>query len=180
MKLFSFLLIRKEKMIGRRSAQRKMKIRELLGVESIRLDGNAMDKTDGINQLVDLMVKSGKIMNVVEYHKDVFESEKECIIIGKAAILHGRSKVVSRPGIAVMLVREGITFHAEEKDRIYIFFLLAVPDAKDQMETELLNMLKKVVMDQRMVDSIKRARGKIEVLNLIEGEEQEDVVKEEN
>ena len=35
-------------------------------------------------------------------------------------------------------------------------------------------MLKKVVMDQRMVDSIKRARGKIEVLNLIEGEEQED------
>ena len=82
--------------------------------------------------------------------------------------------MVSRPGIAVMLVREGITFHAEEKDRIYIFFLLAVPDAKDQMETELLNMLKKVVMDQRMVDSIKRARGKIEVLNLIEGEEQED------
>ena len=75
------MLIRREKCIERRSAQRKMKIRELLGVESIRLDGNAKDKTDGINQLVDLMVKSGKIMNVVEYHKDVFESEKECIIM---------------------------------------------------------------------------------------------------
>ena len=169
------MLIRREKCIERRSAQRKMKIRELLGVESIRLDGNAKDKTDGINQLVDLMVKSGKIMDVVEYHKDVIENEKECIIIGKAAILHGRSKVVSRPGIAVMLVREGIALHAEDKDRVYILFLLAVPDAKDQMETELLDMLKKVVMDQRMVDSIKKAKGKKEVLNLMEGEQQEDV-----
>ena len=157
-----------------------MKIRELLGVESIRLDGNAKDKTDGINQLADLMVKSGKIMDVVEYHKDVIENEKECIIIGKAAILHGSSKVVSRPGIAVMLVPNGITLHAEDKDRVYIFFLLAVPDVKDQTETELLDMLKEVISNPKMVDSIKKARGKMEILDLIEGEEQENVVKEEN
>ena len=171
------MVIIKEESIERISAQRKMKIRELLGVESIQLDGNAMDKTDGINQLVDLMVKSGKIMDVSKYRKEVFENEKECIFGEKVAILHGKSEVVSRPGIAVLLVRKGISLHVEDKDRLYLFFLLAVPDAKDHMETELLNKLNKMVMDQRIADSIISAKGKMEVLNIMKEAEQEKTVR---
>ena len=92
--------------------------------------------------------------------------------------MHGKSEVVSRPGIAVLLVRKGTSLHVEDKDRLYLFFLLAVPDAKDHMETELLNKLNKMVKDQRIADSIISAKGKIEVLNIMEEAEQEKIVRE--
>lgn len=39
-----------------------MRIRDLLDVRSIRLDGVANDKADVLNQMVELMSKAGKLM----------------------------------------------------------------------------------------------------------------------
>ena len=54
-----------------------MKIRDLLAVESIDLNGKATGKTDVLNQSVDLMAKSGKIADVEKYRKGVFAREDE-------------------------------------------------------------------------------------------------------
>ena len=54
-----------------------MKIRDLLAVESIDLNGKATGKTDVLNQCVDLMAKSGKIADVEKYRKGVFATEDE-------------------------------------------------------------------------------------------------------
>ena len=50
-----------------------MKIRDLLAVESIDLNGKATGKTDVLKQCADLMAKSGKIADVEKYRKGVFE-----------------------------------------------------------------------------------------------------------
>ena len=50
-----------------------MKIRDLLAVESIDLNGKATGKTDDLNKCVDLMAKIGKIAEVEKYRKGVFE-----------------------------------------------------------------------------------------------------------
>ena len=44
-----------------------MRIRDLLDVRSIRLDGVANDKADVLNQMVELMSKSGKIKTKLHY-----------------------------------------------------------------------------------------------------------------
>ena len=49
-----------------------MRIRDLLAAESIELNGSAAGKQDVLNQMVDLMAKSGKIRDVETYRKGVF------------------------------------------------------------------------------------------------------------
>ena len=49
-----------------------MRIRDLLAAESIELNGAAAGKTDVLNQMVDLMARSGKISDVDTYRAGVF------------------------------------------------------------------------------------------------------------
>lgn len=48
-----------------------MRIRDLLAPESIQLNGSATGKEDVLNQMVSLMVKSGKIADEETYRKGV-------------------------------------------------------------------------------------------------------------
>ena len=52
-----------------------MRIRDLLAPESIQLNGSATGKEDVLNQMVSLMVKSGKIADEETYRKGVFGRE---------------------------------------------------------------------------------------------------------
>ena len=53
-----------------------MRIRDLLAPESIQLNGSATGKEDVLNQMVSLMVKSGKIADEETYRKGVFAREE--------------------------------------------------------------------------------------------------------
>ena len=54
-----------------------MRIRDLLAPESICLNGAAADKKDVLNQMVDLMAKSGKVSDKENYLAAVFAREEE-------------------------------------------------------------------------------------------------------
>ena len=54
-----------------------MRIRDLLAPESIQLNGSATGKEDVLNQMVSLMVKSGKIADEETYRKGVFAREED-------------------------------------------------------------------------------------------------------
>ena len=73
-----------------------MRIRDLLAAESIELNGAAAGKTDVLNQMVDLMARSGKISDVDTYRAGVFAREKEGTTgIGEGiAIPHCKSDAV--------------------------------------------------------------------------------------
>ena len=89
-----------------------MKIRDLLAVESVQLNGSASSKTDAINQVIDLMNKSGKISNLEAYRKGVFEREEEGTTgIGMGiAILHCKADSVKEAGLAVYVYKNGVNF----------------------------------------------------------------------
>ena len=54
-----------------------MKVRDLLGVESIQLQGTPTGKEDAIRQMVDLMCKRGNIADPDAYLQGVFAREEE-------------------------------------------------------------------------------------------------------
>lgn len=53
-----------------------MRIRDLLAPESIQLNGSATGKEDVLNQMVSLMVKSGKIADEETYRKESLQERK--------------------------------------------------------------------------------------------------------
>ena len=74
-----------------------MKIRDLLAVESIDLNGKVTGKNETLDAMVALMAKSGKINDVEKYRKGVYAREEEGTTgIGEGiAIPHCKSDAVS-------------------------------------------------------------------------------------
>lgn len=65
-----------------------------------------------LDQIVDLMVKSEKINDKEAYRKQVYAREEESTTgIGEGiAIPHGKCDAVTKPGLAAMVVKDGVDF----------------------------------------------------------------------
>ena len=89
-----------------------MRITDLLDARSILLDASPKSKSEALDQIVDLMVKSEKINDKEAYRKQVYAREEESTTgIGEGiAIPHGKCDAVTKPGLAAMVVKDGVDF----------------------------------------------------------------------
>ena len=158
-----------------------MRIRDLLAPESIMLLGVASDKTDVLNQMVELMAKSGKIADVDTYRKGVFAREAEGTTgVGEGiAIPHCKSSAVKAPGLAAMVVPDGVEFDALDGAPVHILFLIAAPDTKDNVHLDVLSKLSTLLMDESFTQSLIHASSVDEFLAIIDRAEskKDDMVK---
>ena len=150
-----------------------MKIRDLLAVESIDLNGKATGKTDVLNQCVDLMAKSGKIADIEKYRKGVFAREDEGTTgIGMGiAIPHCKSDAVKKAGLAAMVVKNGVDFESLDGTPAKIIFLIAAPNTEDNVHLQVLSKLSVMLMDEHFTDSLINANSVDEFLSIIDDAE---------
>lgn len=147
-----------------------MRITDLLDKRSIDLKGNVKDKKSTLNHMVDLMVKSGKINDVEKYRKGVFAREEEGTTgIGEGiAIPHCKSDAVTKPGLAAMVVKDGVEFDSLDGEPVNLVFLIAAPDTKDNIHLDVLSRLSVLLMDESFTKSLKTAKTADEFLNIID------------
>lgn len=147
-----------------------MKIRELLALESIELDGSAAGKKEVLNQMVDLMAKSGKIKDVDTYRKGVYAREEEGTTgIGEGiAIPHCKSDAVNRPGLAAMVIPGGVEFDALDGEKVDLIFLIAAPNSEDNVHLDVLSKLSTLLMDEAFTTGLRNARTVEEFLDVID------------
>jgi PTS system fructose-specific IIC component len=158
-----------------------MKIRDLLAPESIDLNGKAADKTDVLNRMVGLMEKSGKIGDIEIYRKGVFAREEEGTTgIGEGiAIPHCKSDVVKEPGLAAMVIKEGVDFDALDDKPVQLLFLIAAPNTKDNVHLDVLSKLSILLMDEGFTAKLIAAKSTDEFLQIIDEAEREKDEKSE-
>lgn len=152
-----------------------MRIKDLLAKESIQLNGSAQDKKDVLNQMVDLMAKSGKISDVDTYRKGVFAREEEGTTgVGEGiAIPHCKSDAVKAPGLAAMTVPAGVEYEALDGAPVDILFLIAAPNTKDNVHLDVLSKLSVLLMNEEFTSALKAAKNPDEFLSIIDKAESE-------
>ena len=158
-----------------------MRIRDLLAPESIQLNGSATGKEDVLNQMVSLMVKSGKIADEETYRKGVFAREEESTTgIGEGiAIPHCKSAAVKKPGLSAMVLKDGVDFDALDGEKVHLIFLIAAPDTEDNVHLDVLSRLSVLLMDENFTNGLKQAASVEEFLKVIDEAESEKEEKEE-
>ena len=158
-----------------------MRIRDLLAPESIQLNGSATGKEDVLNQMVSLMVKSGKITDEETYRKGVFAREEESTTgIGEGiAIPHCKSATVKKPGLSAMVLKDGVDFDALDGEKVHLIFLIAAPDTEDNVHLDVLSRLSVLLMDENFTNGLKQAASVEEFLKVIDEAESEKEEKEE-
>lgn len=147
-----------------------MRITELLDQRSISLNGKPANKKEALDQMVELMAQSGKINDIEAYRKLVYEREEESTTgVGEGlAIPHGKGDAVSKPGLAAMVVPEGVDFDSLDGEPVHLIFLIAAPNTKDNVHLDVLSKLSMLMMDEEFSKGLQNARSIDEFLYIID------------
>ena len=152
-----------------------MKSTELLDRRSILLNGAPASKKDALDQMIALMVKSGKIRDEEAYRQEVYRREEEGTTgIGEGiAIPHGKCDAVIKPGLAAMVIPNGVDFDSLDGQPVHLIFLIAAPNTKDNIHLDVLSKLSMLLMDEKFVENLKNAKTVDEFLEIVDHADQE-------
>ena len=151
-----------------------MRIVDLLSKESIVLNGTPKTKSEAIDMLVDLQVKSGKIADKAEYKKGILAREQmSSTAVGEGiAIPHAKSTAVKAPSLAAMTVPSGVDYEALDEEPSNLLFMIAAPNDGD-IHLEVLSRLMTILMDEDFRAKLIAAKNKDEFLKIIDDMEKE-------
>lgn len=157
-----------------------MKIADLLAKESIDLQAKVGSKAEALEHLVALMAKSGKLADEAEYKRCVLAREEEGSTgIGEGiAIPHAKTNAVKAPGLAAMIVSEGVDFASLDDQPAKLFFLIAAPDTEDNVHLDVLSRLSTLLMDEEFTTALYAAKSPKEFLGIIDKFEADKLAEE--
>ena len=152
-----------------------MRITDLLDKRSISLDGAPKNKQEALDMAIDLMKGSDKINDQEAYRKQVYKREEEGTTgIGMGiAIPHGKCNAVDRPGLAAMVIKDGVDFDSLDGEPVHLLFLIAAPDTEDNIHLEVLSKLSMMLMDDNFTQSLKNASSVDEFMEIINKADEE-------
>ena len=151
-----------------------MKISDILTEDVIDHKLIAQNKTEAINNMIDLAYNSGKILNLEEVRKVVFEREKLVSTgVGKGfAIPHGKSDDITDIVAAFGIMAEPIDFDSIDSEKVSFIFLLVGKDSMLNMHIKLLSRISRLMNKDEFREKLLNAGTKAEVLTLFQKEEQ--------
>lgn len=156
-----------------------MKITELLDKRSISLDAAPASKSEALDLAVELMAAGGKLSDVEAYRRQVYAREEESTTgIGEGiAIPHGKCDAVKKPGLAAMIIRDGVDFDSLDGEPVTLLFLIAAPNTKDNVHLDVLSKLSVLMMDEEFSASLRNAETVEQFLSIIDqaDEDQADI-----
>lgn len=152
-----------------------MRITDLLDKRSISLTAAPKSKEEALNEAIALMAESGKINDTEGYRRQVFAREEESTTgVGEGiAIPHGKCAAVNRPGLAAMVIRDGVDFDSLDGEPVTLLFLIAAPDTKDNVHLDVLSKLSMMLMDEEFTKKLRNASTAEEFLEIIDKADEE-------
>ena len=147
-----------------------MRITELLKRESIELDVAADSKEEAIDKLVSLMDAGGRLNDKAGYKEGILAREAlGSTAIGEGiAIPHAKVEAVKEPGLAAMVVRDGVDYEAFDGSLAHLLFMIAAPAGGADVHLEALSRLSTLLMNPGFKENLIAAKDKDEFLKIID------------
>ena len=152
-----------------------MRITELLKKESIELGVKVSDKEEAIDRLVSLMDAGGRLKDTAGYKEGILAREAlGSTAIGEGiAIPHAKVEAVKEPGLAAMVVPEGVDYDAFDGSLANLLFMIAAPAEGADVHLEALSRLSTLLVNPGFKEGLMGAADKDEFLRIIDEAEVE-------
>ncbi len=152
-----------------------MRITELLKPESIGLNVSVSTKEEAIDRLVALMDAGGRLKDKAGYKEGILAREAlgSTGIGGGIAIPHAKVEAVKEPGLAAMVVPDGVDYEAFDGSLANILFMIAAPAEGADVHLEALSRLSTLLMNPDFMEGLLHAKSKEEFLKVIDDAETE-------
>lgn len=147
-----------------------MRITELLKQESIGLNERAADKEQAIDKLVALMEAGGRLSDKAGYKEGILAREAlGSTAIGEGiAIPHAKVAAVAEPGLAALVLPEGVDYEAFDGSLANLIFMIAAPAEGADVHLEALARLSTLLMNPGFKESLIAAESKEDFLRVID------------
>ena len=157
-----------------------MRITDLLDKKSVTLNLLASTKSKAIDELVDLVQKSGNLNDKEEYKKAIIAREEMSTTgIGEGvAIPHAKTKAVNKACLAAAVSKEGVDYESFDQSLSHLFFMIAAPDGANDTHLEVLSRLSTILMDEEFRNNLINAASVDEFISLIDKKESEKFPEE--
>lgn len=152
-----------------------MRITELLKKESIELGVKVSGKEKAIDKLIGLMAAGGRLNDKAGYKEGILAREAlGSTAVGEGiAIPHAKVAAVKEPGLAAMVVPDGVDYVAFDGSLANLIFMIAAPEGEADVHLEALSRLSTLLMDPDFKNDLIHAESKEEFLQLIDDKESE-------
>lgn len=150
-----------------------MKISDILSTDVIAVNMDVADKDDAINKIIDLSIKSGKILDKEKVTKTIFEREKLVSTgVGKGfAIPHGKTDAISDVVAAFAITKEPIDFDSIDGEPVRFIFLLIGKENLLNTHIKLLSRISRLMNKDEFREALLEAKTGDEVLKIFKDEE---------
>ncbi|MBT9776528.1 PTS fructose transporter subunit IIC [Clostridium sp. MCC353] len=157
-----------------------MRITELLKMESIALGVQVSSKEEAIDRLVELMEAGGRLKDRAGYKEGILAREAlGSTAVGEGiAIPHAKVAAVKEPGLAAIVVPDGVDYEAFDGSAANLIFMIAAPDGEADTHLEALSKLSTLLMNPGFKDALISAKTKEEFMKIIDDTEAKRYDKE--
>lgn len=148
---------------------KEIKLSNLLKEKFIALDLKGGDKKKVLGELTELIAQSKKIKSKKVFFNCLMEREElgSTGIGSGVAIPHAKTKAVNDFILAFARKDEGMDFGALDGEKTYVFFVLASPKEQVGGHLKILAEISRLVRDKFIVDLLRRAENKKEIIKVI-------------
>lgn len=87
---------------------------------------------------------------------------------------HGKCGAVNKPGLAAMVIKDGVDFDALDGKPVTLMFLIAAPNTKDNVHLDVLSKLSVLMMDENFANKLRNAKSVDEFLAIIDEADKEE------
>ncbi len=152
-----------------------MYLHELLDKESIAMSLSSTTKDDVLEEMVDILDKTGKIKDREAVLKAIIDTEKIMTTgIGNGvAVPHCKTSAVDRLVAAFGISREGIDFQAPDDQPARLIFILVAEENNPGPHVRALARLAKLLSRKEVRDAFLAIYSAEELLQVIKEKEQE-------
>lgn len=129
----------------------------------------ATNKKEAIDEMVQRLEDSGKLIDKAKYVKAVYHREEEFSTgIGMGvAIPHGKSSGVKTPSLVFAKSPSGLDFESMDDEPAFLFFLVAVPEDGGDEHLKILSTLSRKLMHQAVRDELMAAENYDDVIRIL-------------
>ena len=147
-----------------------MKITDLLDEKSIKLNASAHNKQDVLDQVINLIDKTGNITDKEKFKEIVMKREEQGTTgIGEEiAIPHGKTNVVKKASLSAMVIPDGVDFDSLDNKKVKLIFLIAAPETNNNIHLDVLSRLSTLLMDEEFREKLKLSKTPDEFIKYID------------
>ena len=153
---------------------RKLRITDLLKIDTVLIELKSTTKLSVINELTDVLFKAGRLNDKEMFKDAIIAREKQSTTgIGEGiAIPHAKTAAVKTPSIVFGRSKSGIDYDSLDAQPANLFFMIAASEGANNAHLETLSRLSTLLIDEEFRRLLLSANTASEIIQLINNKEE--------